>query len=69
MSSWRTVKTWPFGKPQKVSIYKDKVCFLKYVVSAQRIEIVDERIEKVENWLKPKFVCDIWVFLNFANFY
>ena len=29
----------------------------------------DKKIEAVKNWLKPKFVCDIQVFLGFANFY
>ena len=29
----------------------------------------DERIEAVKNWLKPKSVKDIQVFLRFANFY
>ena len=29
----------------------------------------DKRIEEVKNWPKPKSVCDIQVFLGFANFY
>ena len=28
-----------------------------------------EKIEVVKHWLKPKSVCDIQVFLGFANFY
>ena len=29
----------------------------------------DERIEAVRNWLEPKLMRDIQVFLKFANFY
>ena len=29
----------------------------------------DERIKVIKNWPKPKPVCDIQVFLSFANFY
>ena len=29
----------------------------------------DERIKEVKNWLEPKFVHDIQVFLGFTNFY
>ena len=49
--------------------YKDKVCFLGYVVSAHWIQIKDERIEAVKNWLEPEFMHDIQVFLSFTNFY
>ena len=29
----------------------------------------DKKIEVVKNWLKPKSIQDIQVFINFANFY
>ena len=38
-------------------------------MSAQEVQIENEKIEEVENWPKPKFVHDIQVFLSFANFY
>lgn len=53
----------------KCQFHQDKVQFLRYVVSAQRIQIEDKRIEAVKNWPKPKSVRDIQVFLSFANFY
>ena len=38
-------------------------------MSHQEIEIEDEKLKEVKNWLKPKSVCDIQVSLGFANFY
>ena len=38
-------------------------------MSAQGVQIEDERVEIVKNWPKPKSVRDIQVFLNFPNFY
>ena len=58
-----------FANLKKSRFYQDKVCFLGYVVSAQRVQIEDERIEAIKNWLKPKLMKDIQVFLEFANFY
>ena len=48
-----------FTKFKKCQFHKDKVCFLKYVVSAQGILIKDKRIEEIKNWPKLKFVHDI----------
>ena len=38
-------------------------------MSAQKVQIQDERIMAVKNWPKPKLLRDIQVFLDFANFY
>ena len=38
-------------------------------MSAQRVEMEDEKIEVVRNWSKSKLVKDMQVFLSFANFY
>ena len=38
-------------------------------MSAQGVQVEDERINKVKNWSEPKSVCDNQVFLGFANFY
>ena len=40
-----------------------------YVVSSKDISIKAKRIKVVKNWLEPKSVCNIQVFLGFANFY
>ena len=54
---------------KKCRFYQDEVRFLGYVVSAQGVQIEDERIEVVRNWPESKSVRDIKVFLGFANFY
>lgn len=58
-----------FANLKKCQFHKDKVRFLGYVLSAQKIQIEDERIEAVSNWLEPKSMGNIQVFLGFANFY
>ena len=58
-----------FANLKKCQFHTDKVCFLRYVVSAHWVQIENERIKVVKNWLKPKSVHDIQVFLSFANFY
>ena len=58
-----------FANLKKCCFHKDKVRFLGYVVSAQGVEMEEERIKAVKNWPEPKFVRDIQVFFSFANFY
>ena len=58
-----------FANVKKCQFHKDEVQFLGYVVSSQSIWIEDEKIEAIKNWPKPKSVCDIQVFIRFANFY
>ena len=38
-----------YAKFKKCCYYKDEVCFLKYIVSAQKIQIKDTRIKVVRN--------------------
>ena len=48
-----------FANLKKCCFHQDEVRFLGYVVSAQRMQIEDERIEAVRNWPKSKSVRDI----------
>ena len=48
-----------FANLKKCQFHKDKVCFLGYIVSAQRVRIEDGRIKAMKNSLEPKFVYDI----------
>ncbi len=43
--------------------------FLGYIVSHQGIQIEEKQIKFVRNWPEPQSVCDIQIFLGFANFY
>ena len=58
-----------FANLKKCRFHQNEVRFLRYIVSAQRVQMKDERIEAVKNWPKPKSIRDIQVFLGFANFY
>ena len=58
-----------FANLKKCRFHKDEVRFLGYVVSSQGIRMEDKRIEAVRNWLEPKTVRDIQVFIDFTNFY
>ena len=58
-----------FANLKKCRFHQDEVCFLGYVVSAQEVQMEDERIKAVKFWPEPKSVQDIQVFIRFANFY
>ena len=58
-----------FANLKKCRFHKNKVCFLGYVVSVQRVQMEEERISAIKNWSEPKSIHDIQVFLGFANFY
>ena len=58
-----------FTNLKKCQLYKDKVCFLGYVISAQGVQIENKKMEVLKIWPELKLVRDIQVFLGFANFY
>ena len=58
-----------FANLKKCRFHQNEVCFLRYVVSAQGVQMDDKRIKVVRKWPEPKSMRDIQVFLGFANFY
>ena len=46
-----------------------EVYFLDYVVLSEGISMEVKKIKVVKDWLEPKLVSNIQVFLSFANFY
>ena len=42
-----------FANFKKCQFHKNKVWFLRYVLSAQRIQMEEEKIETMKNWPKP----------------
>ena len=58
-----------FANLKKYRFYQNEIYFLAYIMSAQRVQMEDERIEAVRNWPEPKSIRDIQVFLGFDNFY
>ena len=58
-----------YANLKKCQFYQEEVQFLGYIVFSRDICMKDERIKAVKQWLEPKSVRDIQVFLGFANFY
>ena len=58
-----------FANLKKCRFHQEKVRFLGYIVSSQRICMEEERIDAIKTWPEPKSVQDILVFIGFANFY
>ena len=54
---------------KKCRFHQDEICYLRYIVSSKEISMEAKRIEVVKDWAEPKSVCNIQVFLGFANFY
>jgi hypothetical protein len=47
----------------------EKVEFLSYVITPDRMDMAEEQIEGIKEWQAPKSVRDRQSFLGFANFY
>ena len=58
-----------FGTLAKCTFCTDRVVFLGYVVTAQRIEVDPAKIEAIESWPLPKTVTQVRSFLGLAGFY
>ena len=58
-----------FVNLKKCWFHQDEIWFQGYIVSANGVQIEDEKIETVKNWPKPKSIKNIQVFLKFTNFY
>ena len=48
-----------FVNLKKCQFHQDKIHFLEYIVSAQGMQMEDERIEAVRNWPELKSIRDI----------
>ena len=48
-----------FANLKKYRFYQNKNYILRYIVSAQKVQMEDERIEPMKNWPKPKSIRNI----------
>ena len=55
--------------PEKCDWQQSKVNFLGYIISAEGIEMDQEKIKTVLEWEPPGTVKEVQSFLGFANFY
>jgi len=58
-----------YVKPEKCSWKTSKVNFLGVVMGQGKIEMEEEKVEGVLNWLVPKMIRDVRKFLGLANYY
>jgi hypothetical protein len=53
----------------KCTFCTDKVVFLGFVVSGQGVEVDEEKIKAIREWLPPQNLSQVWSFLGLAGFY
>jgi len=58
-----------YVKPEKCSWKTSKVNFLGVIMGQGKIEMEEEKVEEVLNWLVPKMVRDVRKFLGLTNYY
>ena len=58
-----------YMKPEKYAWKVQKVNFLGVVMSQGKIEMEEDKVAGVLNWLAPRMVRDIRKFLGLANYY
>ena len=58
-----------YANLEKCTFCTDKVVFLGFVVSAQGMEVYEEKITAVREWKSPQNVSQVQSFLGLAGFY
>ncbi|RVW31751.1 hypothetical protein CK203_054241 [Vitis vinifera] len=66
--TWR-IKDKLFANLKKCTFCTDKLMFLGFVVSAQRIQVDEEKICVIQDWLSPTSVGHVYSFHGLASFY
>jgi hypothetical protein len=58
-----------YANLEKCTFCIDKVVFLGFVVSGQGVEVDEENIKVVRDWMPPQNVSQVRSFLGLAGFY
>jgi hypothetical protein len=58
-----------FAHEDKFAFHRTLIEFLRYSLSPDGLTMSNEKIKAIQDWPKPRKVCDIQSFLGFANFY
>jgi hypothetical protein len=58
-----------FANLDKCTFCTDRVTFLGYVVTIQRIEVDEAKIDAIKSWLIPATLTQLQSFLGLAGFY
>ncbi|THH13118.1 hypothetical protein EW146_g7071 [Bondarzewia mesenterica] len=65
----RLVRNDLFLKPEKCTFEAEKVDYLRFIISHDKIEMDPIKVEGLSNWPMPRRVQDVRPFLGFGNFY
>jgi hypothetical protein len=55
--------------PYKAEWFKEEVEFLKVIVSANGVRMLEDKIKAVLEWPTPTNVKEVQAFIRFSNFY
>jgi hypothetical protein len=58
-----------YAKPEKCEFDRESVEYLGYILSADRLTIVVDKVQAIQDWPELWKVKDVQSFLGFANFY
>jgi len=58
-----------YANLDKCTFCTDKVVFLGFVILGQGVEVDEEKIKAVCEWIPPQNVSQVWSFLGLAGFY
>ena len=58
-----------YTKAEKYEFYSKSVEYLEYILSLSGLTMSDDKVKIIQDWLKPKKVKNIQLFLGFSNFY
>jgi hypothetical protein len=58
-----------YANLEKCTFCIDKVVFLGFVVSGQDVEVDEENIKAIRDWMPPQNVSQVRSFIGFAGFY
>ena len=56
-------------EPEKCKFYKDKLNYLRFIISKDHITMEDSKINAIREWQTLHTVHDIWSFMGLGNFY
>jgi len=58
-----------YARGDKCEFHKTEVEFLRYIISADGLQMSEDKVKTILSWLEPRKVKDVQSFLGFANFY
>jgi hypothetical protein len=58
-----------YANLKKYSFCKEEVMFLGYIISAEGIEVDEEKVKAIKEWPTPKLITEVRIFHALSSFY